>query len=1012
MRVVPALVWARLRHRPLRSVLVVLGLAIATVLPVVAEGSGTVVASQALRHGIAGLPAGQRSLIVSYPGIVLSSDELAHLDTESRAGLARLSSAPVHRQLLFRRIADASGASFFLGAADDLAGSVRITSGRAPASCTPTRCEVVVVGTGTPTLDPTLGIVVVGTAVRTDPLLLSGTFDPGHDAPLLLADGVAQAQLLASLEQFQRSYGWVAPLDLDRVERLGVDDYVALSADVTDQLFATHLGLVLTAPDSVLQSERDRADLSSRRFALLSGAGTALLLGFAMIAAIGLRRDQQTLLGLLRRRGASRRTLRALAITEAAVPVLAGTGLGLLVGGLLAAVMAGRARLPGWASGLAAVQGALSVALVGAVVATVVVLVTSSSLSALGTQAATAWRVVDAAVLVAFAMAGLAISRGVISAASLDGGADPLLTVLPVIAVLTGGLLAARAWPFLAAWVGRVLPRRWLASRLALLGVVRRPLRPVATVAFLTAATAIVVFAGGYRSTLAQGAVDQAAFEVPLDARITTGTTLERPLDVQPAAEYGSAAPDAAAFPVVRSATAVRVSSAEATPVEVIGVDPAALPLIRSWAHVVGGLDPVAVGHLIETPGSAAGIPVPAGAVSLSIPATGDLEQLSVVVWFRSGEGRDYGVTLTLTGNRWAATLPVARTGLTLMSMTLAESVEYATHHQHVVGEGLNDVPLLTGRMSLGAPQFRPEDGPATSGSWTGWGSDGARVVSTQDTLTISYGFTGALVVVRPLVEGAQPVPVLVDPATAARAHAGLLELAGTGSEPLQLRVVGTLPRFPTAGPAFILADSQALADALDARQPGTGSVAELWLWAPDQQTAALATAVTLPPYDRLTVSLRSERESTLRADPVAAGAQSLLTFSAVLALLVGLLALVLLVLAERRDESAELYAWESDGVSPGTLRGSLFVRALAVLAVALPAGVVTGLILSRVTTTLVALTAVGTTPRPPLTLSVGPLWVAGVLGVGALLGVVASGGVAMSALRERLPRRPEQDLR
>ena len=1010
MRVVPALVWARLRHRPLRSVLVVLGLAIATVLPVVAQGSGTVVASQALRHGIAGLPAGQRSLIVSYPGIVLSSDELAHLDSESRAGLARLSSAPVHRQLLFRRIADASGASFFLGAADDLVGSVRITSGRAPASCTPVRCEVVVVGTGTPALDPTLGIVVVGTAVRTDPLLLTGTFDPGHDAPLLLADGVAKAQLLASLEQFQRSYGWVAQLDLDRVERLGVDDYVALSADVTDQLFATHLGLVLTAPDSVLQSERDRAALSSRRFALLSGAGTALLLGFAMIAAIGLRRDQQSLLGLLRRRGAGRRTLRALAITEAVVPVVAGTGLGLVVGGLLAAVMAGSAGLPGWVSGLAAVHSALSVALAGAAVATVVVVVTSSW--APGAQAATVWRVVDAAVLVAFATAGLAISRGVVSAASLDGGTDPLLAVLPVIAVLGGGLLAARAWPFVAAWVGRVLPRRWLASRLALLGVVRRPLRSVATVAFLTAATAIVVFAGGYRSTLEQGAVDQAAFEVPLDARITTGVTLERPLDVQPVAEYGSVVEGATAFPVVRSATAVRVSSSEATPVEVIGVDPAALPLIRSWAHVAGGLDPVAAGHLIETPGSATGIPVPSGAVSLSIPATGDLEQLSVVVWFRSGEGRDYGVTLMLAGKRWAATLPVTRTGLTLMSVTLAESVEYATHHQHVIGEGLNDQPLLTGRMVLDAPQFRPEDGPATSGSWTGWGSDGARVVSTADRLTISYAFTGALVVVRPTVEGAQPVPVLVDPGTAARARAGLLELAGSGNAPLQLRVVGTLPRFPTAGPAFILADSHALADALDSRQPGTGSVAELWLWAPDRQTSALAPALALTPYDRLTISLRSERESTLRADPVAVGAQSLLTFSALLALLVGLLALVLLVLAERRDESAELYAWESDGVSPGTLRGSLFVRALAVLAVALPAGVVTGLVLSRVTTTLVALTAVGTTPRPPLTLSVGPLWVAAILGAGALLGVVASGGVAMSALREPMPRRPEQDLR
>ena len=112
----------------------------------------------------------------------------------------------------------------------------RSRQGRLPASCTPQRCEVVVVGTGTPDLDPSLGLVVVGRAVRTDPLLLAGTFDPGHDVPLLLADGVANVQSLASLSFFQRSYGWVAPLDFDLVRRLGVDAYLARSAAASDQL--------------------------------------------------------------------------------------------------------------------------------------------------------------------------------------------------------------------------------------------------------------------------------------------------------------------------------------------------------------------------------------------------------------------------------------------------------------------------------------------------------------------------------------------------------------------------------------------------------------------------------------------------------------------------------------------------------------------------------------------------------------------------------------------------------
>src|SRR5213078_881645 len=186
---------------------------------------------------------------------------------------------------------DDAGGTYFFGAAENLPGTVRVTEGRPPASCTPQRCEVVIVGDGTPRIDPALGLVVVGRATRTDPLLLTGTFDPGHDAPLLLADGVGAAAGLAALAAFPRSYGWVTPIDLDRVGRLGVAGYLARSAHVGDDLRRWRSGLALTAPDDVLRAEDARAQRSARRFTLLGGAATALLLGFAAIGAIGLRRD-------------------------------------------------------------------------------------------------------------------------------------------------------------------------------------------------------------------------------------------------------------------------------------------------------------------------------------------------------------------------------------------------------------------------------------------------------------------------------------------------------------------------------------------------------------------------------------------------------------------------------------------------------------------------------------------------------------------------------------------------
>ncbi len=144
----------------------------------------------------------------------------------------------------------------------------------------------------------------------------------------------------------------------------------------------------------------------------------------------------------------------------------------------------------------------------------------------------------------------------------------------------------------------------------------------------------------------------------------------------------------------------------------------------------------------------------------------------------------------------------------------------------------------------------------------------------------------------------------------------------------------------------------------------------------------------------------------------MARGAAGLLVVSAVLALAVAVLAVVLLVVADRRDEAAELYAWESDGVAPHTLRSSLFVRALAVVLLALPAGLVLGLLLARATAAIVTVTAVGTTPHPPLALSVGPAWVAAVLGAGLVVALASAAVVSAGSLREAMPRPPDMVLR
>ena len=239
MRAVVSLAWARLRHRPARWLLVALGVAAATVLPVSAQATSTVVSGQALRHGLADA-AGRRPQPgrgplrpARVPG--RASPPSTHTARDAFAPLAAgpvlvRDAHPVHLgrcrpHLLLRR----RGRAGRPGPADRRPAArpaVPRPGARWSRSAPPT-----------PAVSPDLGLVVVGRAVRTDPLLFGGSFDPGDGAPLLLADGVTAAAQLDALSAFQRNYIWVTAVDLDRVDALGVDGYLARSAQASIELY-------------------------------------------------------------------------------------------------------------------------------------------------------------------------------------------------------------------------------------------------------------------------------------------------------------------------------------------------------------------------------------------------------------------------------------------------------------------------------------------------------------------------------------------------------------------------------------------------------------------------------------------------------------------------------------------------------------------------------------------------------------------------------------------------------
>jgi hypothetical protein len=1012
--VIAGLVGARLRHAGGRWRIVAVGLAAGAAIPVLIAGSAAVTADAALRHGVADLPVGDRTVVVSYNGL-LDRPEAAALDRDVRSQLPRLASGPVRRQLIFRTMSDTAGGTFVLGATDGLASAVTLVDGRLPRSCTPTRCEVVVVPppggeVADPRLPP-LGLVVVGHARRTDPLLLSGTFEPEVGRPLLLADGVDAAASIEALSAFQRSYGWVTPLEIGAVHRLGVTGWIRAGVDTADELWRRRTGVVLTTPDDALAAQDTRARASSRRFALLGGTAGVLLLGAAVAGGAALRHDHARFVGALQRRGASPAQVGAVVTGEVAATAAAGAVLGTALGAGVTAFLAARGDLPVASTAWhAVVAGAPAVLALATLAGVLLALTLRRAAGRDGVDDAT-WRAVGLGALAAVAVAALLAARGGVGVAAGNGAVanDPLLPALPALILVAAALVAARGWPFMARATQRLLPRRAIAARLGVGAVAARPLRAAATAALLTAAVGGSVFAGAYRATLERGSGDQAAFSVPTTARVTSGSASVAPLDAATPADYAGVAPGAQAYPVLRLGGSLRVKSVQGEPVQLVGLDPRALTDAARWKAVTGGPDAAEVARAltpVNPPADGRGLALPGGR-TLRIQTTGDPVSVAVTAWVGDAEGRERPVPLAVT--RASAAGPAALTGtlpdlgspLHLLALTLREATDDATIRQHAIGEGNRDLAAPSGTVRFGAVEV---DGRAVADPWARWSGRGLQVSGTSATLR--YVLRGDLLVLdaRPGGPGVDvPLPVAADPRTASGGNV-TLTLDG---EAVLVRPVAVLPRFPTVSGRFVVADLAMLARVADHAVPGSGAPREVWLDVPDAGLAAARAAFAQAPLNRVQATWRADIEHDLRTDPVATGAVSLLVGGTALTLAVALAALVLLVVTARFDDAAELYAWEADGVPPRTLRLSLWWRAAAVAALAVPAGVAAGLVLTRLAARLVGVTAGARNPQPPLAAGTGSGTALLVVVIGLAVALAVAGIVAARSLREPLPVLP-----
>jgi hypothetical protein len=1015
---------ARLRRRGWPLVLVVLGLAAATAM-LAAVLAGTVAAQdREVGRQVSQLPAKVRAVRVNWFSVGGQVAPYSTLDRNVRRRLGRVLPAQATGTSLYREH-QFGGALLSLGAVDELGRWVRLRSGRLPRVCRPDHCEVLVVRRGGPITNvPGLRLVPVGEGdLRTATLF--GDAIPSQDLgesafvekirryhrpappPLVLANGVAALDRSPVLHDAYRSYGWVLPLRRGTVRSWSADSLATRIEQARTAFQGSSFGFELTAPTDELLAAADSARVAGRRLLLLGGEAVALLLAFAVLVAARQRPDSEALLTRLRAAGIARWQSGLVVFVESLSAALAGTVLGWLVGSAAAAVIAGQSGEPAGALLAHSVLSwhgvgiALAVGAAAALMVTLALVIEPLRLGGLALSP------LDVAAIGAALAVVVALARGSADASELlaANGTGLVLLLLPALVGFAAAVAVARLLPLALRGLERVVPESALSLRLAALGLARRPGYAAVAVAFVVVSVGFALFASSYRSTLVTAQQQEAAFAVPADEVVSEDLSQLIPVRsvVTPSVERTL---DARVSRVTRVAGSI--AGADVTGITVLGLPRGTLAGIGGWRSDFAGAGPRELARDIDPvrPVALRGPRLPADARSLSLRMVAKGTQLGLVAYVAAPDGSFVPIRLAKNeGPRpqvLVAPVPAKARGGRLVAFRLEPPPKLEER-------GADSGAPAVGSVELGPP--RVDGRPLTD--YGGWlGTVGVNRLTRSGALRFHVTLTNEVdTYLRPRqpTDGLQ-IPAVVSPFLSTLAGPDRTLGVTVNGDQLQFRVAAVTRRFPGISQSttsdFLVVDRPALENALNTAAPGTGFATELWLNAEPGRRDAVEARLRKPPFTALTVASRSRLQHSLREEPVARAALAMLETAALTAIVLALLGLVLGTLSERRDEAAELFDLEAQGVAPASLRRQLRLRAsLAGLAGAL-GGIATGVLLSLLVVRFVELTANATSPEPPLELV--PDWpllaLAGVLA--ALAAVVLVGAATWRAFRGRVPAR------
>jgi hypothetical protein len=1002
------LAWLRLARRGERVLLVAFGIAAGAALLAAVLAGSLVAQDRSVKRATARIPAEDRTVRVTWEGIASGpGTDVRKLDRRARGVLAPLGRSPT-RAMLFRT-SEANGHLFDLGAIDDLAHYVQLRSGRIPQPCRSSHCEVLQLGGAGPIPPiPGLHLVRVGRATLDSPLpygklisretyasVLSSAllYHTAATPPLLLANGVDGLARVGTFVPTYRFYSWAAPLHPGDVHPWTIDDFARQATQIRSELQAGSLRWDLTAPISELRSANEAGRVAGRRLLLIGGEAAALLLAFAVLAATGLRRDAEAQWRRLTWLGARRWQLATGSVAETAIVAVAGAAAGWAVGSGIGALVAARADVPAGsvlAHSVVAGRGFVLAASIAVAAALVVLLSLRAGSARLGALTVTP---VDVAAVGALVAIVIALARGAADTQSLanETGTGAVLLVLPALITFVAAVLWARVLtPALRALErpGRGGP---VPVRLAALSLARNPGRAAVAVAFLVVSLGLALFAETYRSTLARGEADAAAFDAPADFVVREDLTKLVPvLRAAPLQRFRSLAPGATAIPVLRLSGNVR--ELEQSPgVTVLGIPAQDIRELR-WRDDYSPLSRREIAQRLQPTGSMSlhGVRLPLDARELVVPIRAQGDELAVRAVVVTRDGGAVGIKLgTTTSRRLEAAVPGnARGGL--LVYFIFDLTNTGLHG--VPNGGVNAAAVARGTLRLGKPRVDGHTLPLDFAGWTGTGGVTAAPGGRLDYLVT--GNAVALFRARQPTDD-HPVPIVATQRLAAAAGPGGVLPLSASNGAIVGRVVGTVRRVPTVSGDVVLADESTVATALNSSAPGSGAANEVWLDAPAR--THVAAALRRPPFNALEVSSHDALLADLRSEPLARGTLLTLAGAALAALALALVGLLLVVVSDLRDERGELFDLEAQGAAPATLRKHLRLRTALVTAFGAVGGVTTGAVLTALVVALVTLTASAGAAELPLLL--GFDWPVLLLG---LLAYVVLAALLVSAATRR----------